>query len=309
VALRFDETLALREQRRERYGGWSVWHFFSHYKADGGKRKGQHRKKRDRKPLPGMMMHQDGSRHEWLAGQWRDPVVTVDDATRGVYSMFLVEEEGTASSFAGMREAIDSHGLPGGFHGDRHDWHTPEAGGKADKSNPTRFGRAMRQLNIRMIAACIHPRPPQTRGRSERRFKMLQDRLPKELALLRITNLEAANRFIQEEFLKRCNEEFRVAAREEGSAFVAWIGGDLADILRERHARTAGSDNCVKFEKRTPRLPMDKRRCHYVKARVEVHRYPDGRMAVFHGQRRLADYTVEGKEVKTAEETAAHRVA
>jgi hypothetical protein len=135
--------------------------FSSHYKAGGGKRnswvkkhlqagelvergkrKGQHRKERDRKPLPGMMIHQDGSRHEWLAGQWHDLIVTMDDATGEVYSMFLVEEEGTASSFAGMREVIDAHGLPSSFYSDRgsHYWHTPEAGGKVDKSNLTQFG-------------------------------------------------------------------------------------------------------------------------------------------------------------------------
>jgi hypothetical protein len=125
-------------------------------------------------------------------------------------------------------------------------------------------------------------------------------------ALAGITNLEA-NRFIREGFLPRYNEEFQVAAQEEGSAFVAWIGGDLADILCEHHERTVGSDNCVKFEKRILQLPMDKHRCHYVKAKVEVHRYPDGRMAVFHGPKKLADYTAEGKEVKSAEETT-HKV-
>jgi transposase InsO family protein len=196
-----DEVLALREQYRERYVGWNVKHFYGNYQSEGGKRgytwvkkqlrtgglvergkrKGGHRKKRDREPLPGMMIHQDGSRHGWLPGQWHDLIVTMDDATAEVYSMFLVEEEGTASSLAGMREVIESRGLPGSFYGDRgsHYWHTPQAGGKVDKSNPTQFGRAMRQLNIQMIAAYS----PQARGRSERQFKTLQDRLPKELAL------------------------------------------------------------------------------------------------------------------------------
>jgi hypothetical protein len=124
-----------------------------------------------------------------------------------VYSMFLVEEEGTALSFRGMREVIDTHGLPSSFYY----WHTPEAGGKVDKSNLAQFGRAMRQLDIRMIAAL----------RTAVQDKTLQDRLPKELALAGITNLEAANRFIQEDFLPRYNEEFQVVAQEEGSAFVA----------------------------------------------------------------------------------------
>lgn len=320
-----DEVLALQERYRERYGGWSARHFFSHNQSDGGKRsyswekkqlqagglvergkrKGPHRKKRDRKPLPGMMIPQDGSRHEWLPGQWHDLIVTLEDATGEVYSLFLVEEEGTASSLQGMREVIESHGLPSSFYSDRgsHDGHTPEAGGKVGKSNLTQFGQAMRQLNIRMIAAYS----PQARGRSERQFKTLQDRLPKELALRGITSLEAANRFLREEYLKRYNGEFQVAAQEEGSAFVAWIGGDLADILCERHERMVGSDNGVKFEKLSLQLPANKHRCHYVKAKVEVHRYPDGRLAVFHGPRKLADYTAEGKEVKATEETNAIR--
>ena len=179
-----DEVLALQERYRERYGGWDVRHFFGHYRSEGGqrsygwvkkqlragglvergKRKGTHRKKRDRKPLPGMMIHQDGSRHEWLAGQWHDLIVTMDDATGEVYSMFLVEEEGTASSFIGMREVIESRGVPSSFHSDRgsHDWTTPEAGGQVDKANPTQFGRAMRQMNIQRMAADS----PEARGRS-----------------------------------------------------------------------------------------------------------------------------------------------
>ncbi|MDR3351840.1 MAG: hypothetical protein LBO00_02250 [Zoogloeaceae bacterium] len=115
------------------------------------------------------------------------------------------------------------------------------------------------------------------------------------MALHGITEMEAANWFIREEYRKRYNEKFQVAAQEEGTAFVARVGGDLSDILCERHERTVGSDNCVKFEKRTLQIPADKHRCHDVKAKVEVHRYPDGRMAVFHGPRRLADDTAAGK--------------
>jgi hypothetical protein len=89
-----------------------------------------------------------------------------------------------------------------------------------------------------------------------------------------------------------------VAAQEEGSAFVPWMGGELSDILCERRERTVGADNCVKFEKRTLQIPADKHRCRYVKAKVEVHRYLDERMAIFHGSRKLADYTAAGKEVK-----------
>ena len=140
-----------------------------------------------------MMIHQDGSTHEWVAGQkWDLDIVTMDDATSEHYSMFFCEEEGTASSFRGVRDAIEARGLFSSFYSDRgsHYWHTPEAGGKVDKDNPTQFGRAMRHLGIEMIAAYS----PEARGRSERAFGTHQGRLPLELSAAGITDMEAANR-------------------------------------------------------------------------------------------------------------------
>ncbi|GHU29202.1 hypothetical protein AGMMS50256_13580 [Betaproteobacteria bacterium] len=284
-----DEVLKVQEQYRIRHQGWNARHFHSGYKQEGA-----HRKKRERRPLPGMLIHQDGSRHEWLAGQWHDLIVTMDDAMGEHDDMRLVEEEGTASSFPGMREVIETHGLPCAFYSDRgsHYWHTPEAGGKVDKKNLTRFGRAMKHLDIETIAACS----PEARGRSERAFATHQGRLPKELALLGITTLGAANRSLRETYLPRFNAGFAVPAREEASAFVPWIGGDtLADILCEHHERTVGADNCVRFEGRALQIPTDRHRCHDVKAKVQVHCYLDGRLAVFHGPGKLADYDKENK--------------
>ena len=106
------------------------------------------------------MIHQDGSTHEWVSGQKWDLIVTMDDAPNEHYSMFFVEEEGTASSFRGVREVIESRGLFASFYSDRgsHYWHTPEAGGKVDKINLTQFGQALQRLGIEMIAA-IRPKP------------------------------------------------------------------------------------------------------------------------------------------------------
>jgi hypothetical protein len=289
-----------------------VRHFHSWYARDGGtrsyswvkkclqeaglversKKKGVHRKKRERKPLPGMMIHQDGSRHEWIAGQWWDLIVTMDDATNEHYSMFLVEEEGTFSSFQGVIEVIRKRGLFCSFYSDRgsHYWTTPKAGGKVDHEHLTQFGRAMKQLEIDMIAAYS----PEARGRSERAFGTHQGRLPKELAAAGIMDIAGANRYIQEIYLPAFNAEFVVPAREEGSAFVPWLSNNLDDILCEQHERTVGSDNCVRFEKLSLQIPTDQYRCHYVKAKVRVHRYADGGLAVFHGPRRLASYTHAG---------------
>ncbi|MEO1767025.1 hypothetical protein V6E02_07360, partial [Thiobacter sp. AK1] len=155
-----------------------------------------------------------------------------DDATNEHYSMFFVEEEGTASSFLGVKEVIEARGLFASLYTDRgsHYWHTPEAGGKVDKHNLTQFGRAMRQLGIEMIPAYS----PEARGRSERMFRTHQDRLPKELAAAGITDMAAANRYLREVYLPAFNAEFLQPAQEEGSAFVPWIGGDLDDILCEQ---------------------------------------------------------------------------
>ena len=318
-----DEVLAVTDRYQRQHVGWNVRHFHSWYRRDGGgrsyswvkqrlqaaglvavgKAKGKHRRKRERKALPGMMLHQDGSRHEWVAGQQWDLIVTMDDATNEHYSMFLVAEEGTASSFRGVGEAIRAKGLFCSFYSDRgsHYWTTAEAGGTVDKANLTQFGRALQQLGIEMIAAYS----PEARGRSERAFATHQERLPKELAHAGITDLAAANRYIARRYRPAFNAEFAVPAREEGSAFVPWIGGPLDDILCEQVERTVGNDNCIRYENLFLQLPADRHRCHYVKAKVRVHEYPNGHLAVFHGPRRLAGYSADGKLLKTKEKCAA----
>jgi transposase len=307
-----DEVVRLVDSYCSRHQGWNAKHFYSWYKRDGGWRsytwvkkalqqeglvpkaakRGAHRKRRERSPLPGMLLHQDGSTHEWVPGQQWDLIVTMDDATNAHYSMFFVEEEGTQSSFRGVREVIEAHGLFCAFYSDRgsHYWHTPEAGGKVDKMNLTQFGRAMKQLGIDMIAAYS----PQARGRSERAFATHQGRLPKELALAGITDREAANRYLKEVYRPAFNAEFAMPPQEEGSAFVAFIGGSLDDLLCEQFERTVGKDNCVRFDGLVLQIPGDRHRCHYMKVKVRVHRYPDGSLAIFHGPRRLADYDAKG---------------
>ena len=318
-----DEVMALTEQYRRRHHGWNVKHFHSWYRRTGGTRsytwvkkrlqgaklvpkyekRGAHRKRRDRAALSGMMIHQDGSTHEWVIGQKWDLIVTMDDATSWHYSMFFVEQEGTVSSFRGVHDVITARGLFSSFYSDRgsHYWTTPEADGKVDKENLTQFGRAMKQLGIDMIAAYS----PEARGRSERAFGTHQGRLPQELGLAGITDMEAANRYLQEHYLPAFNAEFAVQATESGSAFVPWIGGSLDDILCEQYERTVGNDNCVRFEGLILQIPADRHRCHYVKARVRVNRYASGALAVFHGPRGLAYFTPEGRPITDALQQAA----
>ena len=310
-----DEVIALTEQYRTRHSGWNIKHFHGWYQRAGGsrsytwvkkrlqeaalvpkaKKRGAHRKRRERTALPGMMIHQDGSTHEWVIGQKWDLIVTMDDATNEHYSMFFVDEEGTSSSFRGVHDVIASRGLFSSFYSDRgsHYWHTPEAGGKVDKNNLTQFGHAMKRLGIEMIAAYS----PEARGRSERAFGTHQGRLPQELALAGITDMETANRYLQEVYRPAFNTEFSQSAPEEGSAFVPWIGGNLDDTLCEQYERTVSADNCVRFETLILQIPADRHRCHYIKVKVRVHRYVSGHLALFHGPRKLADYDEKGKVI------------
>ena len=237
-------------------------------------RRGAHRRqrRRPRRALPGMMLHQAGSTHEWVAGQWWDLIATMDDATNELYSSFFVEEEGTMSTFTALHEVIEAEGLFCSLYTARagHYWHTPEAGGKVDKDNPTQVGRALAQLGIELIAAYS----PEARGRSERMFGTPQKRLPQELRLAGITTMEAANRFLREDYLPRHNTRFARASDGEGSAFVP-LAGALEDILCVHDERIVQNDNTAHFKGRILQIPEDRQRHHYVKARVRVHEYPD----------------------------------
>jgi transposase len=316
-AVPVDEALQMVRLYESRYTGWTVKHFHERWHGEHGgtrsytwtknrlqaagqvaraPRRGAHRKKRPRKPLPGMLLHQDGSTHEWVPGcQW-DLIVTLDDATSELYSAFFVEEEGTMSSFRGLRDVIETKGLFSSLYTDRgsHYWYTEVAGGKVDKSRPTQVHRALQQLGITLIAAYS----PEARGRSERVFRTLQDRLPKELALAGITDLAAANRYLLTEFLSAYNRRFAVPATESGTAFVPWIGTNLADILCVQEDRVVANDNTVRYQGLSLQIPPDPHRFHYVKVTVRVHEYPDGTLAIFHGPRCLARYQSDGRVIE-----------
>jgi transposase len=316
-AVPIDEVLQMVTLYESRYTGWTVKHFHERWHAEHGgtrsytwtknrlqaagqvaraRRRGAHRKKRPRKPVPGMMLHQDGSRHEWVpGGQW-DLIVTLDDATNELYSAFFVEEEGTMSSFQGLRQVIEAKGLFSSLYTDRgsHYWLTEEAGGKVDKTRLTQVHRALQQLGITLIPAYS----PEARGRSERVFRTLQDRLPKELALAGITDRAAANRFLHDRFLPAYNRRFMVAAAEPGTAFVPWIGTSLADVLCVQEERIVANDNTVRYQGKSLQIPPNQHRFHYVKVTVRVHEYPDGTLAVFHGPRCLARYQADGRLIE-----------
>jgi transposase len=316
-----DEVIALNNLYQERYSGWNVKHFYRFYQQQHqGKRsynwvrntlqssglvkkesaKGKHRKRRARSPIPGMMIHQDGSSHEWIIGHRWDLIITLDDATNEHYSMFFVEQEGTQSSFQGVKETIMKKGLFCSFYSDRgsHYWTTPDVDGPVDKVNLTQFGRAMKQLGITMIPAYS----PQARGRCERMFRTHQERLPKELAIHGIQDMASANDYLKMFYMPAFNAEFGVAPIEQGSAFVECHSGVLLDdILCEQYERVVGHDNCVRFAGRILQIPADIHRCHYIKAKVRVHHYCDGRIGLFHGPRILGIYSPDGNLITNQE--------
>ena len=260
--------------------------------------------RRERAAWPGMRLPQDGSQHEWGAGQPWDLIVTMDDTTNAHYSMFFGEEEGTQSCFQGGREVLEAHGLFCSRSADRgrHYWQTPGAGGKVDKNNLTPFGRAMNQLGIELIPAYS----PEARGRSERAFRTHQDRLPKELAAAGLTTMAAANRYLQAVSWPAFNAEVPQPPREEGSAFVACPDrAALDDILCEPDARVVGKDNCVQFAGLVLQILADRHRYHSMQANVKVGRHTDGTLSLHHGPRRLASYDAQGQAMTDACSTAA----
>lgn len=305
------------ELYRTVYRGWNVKHFHEHgmreHKFSWGytwtktqlhaagvveraKRRGAHRRKRERKPCEGMMLHQDGSRHGWLEGQAPlDLIVTMDDATSTIYSALLVEEEGTASTFRGLLETFVAHGLPCALYTDRgsHYFYTDKAGEAVDKDRHTQVGRALDRLGVEHIPAYS----PEARGRSERMFGTLQDRLVKELKHAGITDIEAANCWIREVYLPRHNARFAKPATLPEEAFVAVDPELLRETLCLEEERVVGRDNTVAYQGLKLQLPESRMRAHYVKARVKVREYPDGGLAVLHGPRCLCRYDQAGRQV------------
>jgi transposase len=304
---------------RERYQGFTAKHFHEHLRHGHSfrwgytwtktflqgrgllakaPRRGAHRRKRPRRPMAGMMMHQDASRHGWLDGLGPlDLVVSLDDATSDICSAILVEEEGTLSSFMGLSETIAAKGLFCSLYTDRgsHYFHTPEAGGRVSRDVLTQVGRALAQLGIEHIAAYS----PQARGRSERMFRTLQDRLPKELKLAGITDIDAANRYLKDTYIAKHNARFAEAPAEAGSAFVPAAEDQWRDVLAVQEERIVAPDNTVAWNGRHLQIPAHPARAHFVRAKVRVHEYPNGELAIFHGPRCLVRWRCEGAEPTT----------
>src|SRR3954447_1177490 len=258
-----------------------------------GRKRGAHRKRRERRPLPGMLLHIDGSRHQWFQDErWYDLIVILDDATSEIYYAQLVEEESTATVMAGLREVIERKGVFCALYSDRgsHFWLTPKVGGKVDPHRLTQVGRALRELGIRMIPAYS----PQARGRSERSFGTWQGRLPQELRLAGCTTLDQANHFLRERYMAEFNRRFQVPAAEKGSAFVRCSARDLQRVFSLQFERTVNRDNTVSFFNRTLQIQPVRWRGTLAGCSVLAHQHLDGTLSLSYGPHCLGRYDASG---------------
>jgi transposase InsO family protein len=310
-----DEVETVRKLYREKYYDFNVQHFHEMLVARHGCRRGytwtkgvlqasglierapkrgQHRRKRERRAMTGMMMHLDGSTHRWFGpdGPQLDLLAVLDDANSEVYALHLVEQESTETCMAVLRETIEKKGIFAELYTDRgsHFCYTPEGSKKPSKTVKTQLGRAMEQIQVRLILA----HSPQARGRGERLWETIQGRLPQEFRLEGITTPEAGQRYIDAHFLGSLNELVRVTPADSASAFMPVVGVDLNRVFCIRQERTVDKDNTVKFENKSLQIPKNRVRATFSDCRVTVDRLPDGRMSIWYGQLLLGRYDAKG---------------
>jgi transposase len=258
-----------------------------------GRKRGVHRKRRERRPLPGMLLHLDGSRHRWFQDhRWHDLIAVLDDATNQIYYAQLVEEESTMTVLAALREVVSCQGAFCALYSDRgsHFWHTPKTGGPVDPDRLTQVGRALRDLGIQMIPAYS----PQARGRGERNFSTWQGRLPQELRLQGLDTLEDANRFLRDHYIAEFNRRFQVPARERGSAFVRRSSKDLDLIFALQYQRTVNQDNTVRVQNLHLQIEPVRWRATLAGCTVTVYQHLDRTFSLTYGPQRLGHYSEEG---------------
>jgi transposase len=261
-----------------------------------GRKRGVHRKRRPRRPLPGMLLHIDGSRHRWLGDErWHDLIVILDDASSEIYYAQLVEEESTPTVMAALREVIEHQGRFCALYSDRgsHFWLTPKAGEAVDHERVTQVGRALRELGVRMIPAYS----PQARGRSERNFGTWQGRLPQELRLRAITTVEAANRFLREAYIAEFNQRFRVNPAQSGSAFTVCRRRDLEQVFSLQFERTVNRDNTVSFQNLCLQIQPVRWRGTLAGCTVTVHQHLDATLSLRYGPHLVGRYQVSGESL------------
>jgi transposase len=258
----------------------------------------KHRRRRERKPVAGMMLHIDGSKHQWFGDErWHDLIVLLDDATSEIYYAQLVDEESTATVMAGIREVIEKKGVFCALYSDRasHFFQTPKAGEPVDRQALTQVGRALRELGIQLIPAYS----PQARGRSERSFRTWQGRLPQELRIRSISTPEEANRFLKRTYIGEFNRRFaRPAIEPDETAFVPSVRGDLDRVFSIQTERTVNRDNTVKYKNMTLQIEKQSWRGSLDGSRVTVYQHFNKTITIGFGPHQIGKYTADGESVK-----------
>ena len=258
-------------------------------------KRGAHRRKRPRRPLTGMMLHVDGSRHRWIPGldQYQDLIVIFDDATSEVYDVKLVDEESTVTVMAALKRVVETRGLFCSLYSDRgsHMAWTPKAGGLVDRQHPTQIARALGQLRIELILAYS----PQARGRCERLFGTWQGRLPQELRLRDITTVEAANEFLRHEWIALHNTSFSVKAEQTGTAFLPYTGTELEKIFSQQQERVVDNDNTVRYDNRCLQIPQQTFRFSLARCQVLVCEHLDTTISLQYGPHQLGHFDSQGR--------------
>ena len=252
-------------------------------------RRGTHRRRRARRPLPGMLLHIDASKHAWFQdGRYYDLITIMDDATNEIYYAQLVEEEGTRTLMPALRQVIEKRGLFCALYSDRasHFFVTPQAGGKVDPHRFTQLGRALQELGIQMIPAYS----PQARGRMERSYRTWQGRLPQELRIRRIQSVEPANAFLRQHYVAEFNRRFGVQAAQTGSAFVRTRRKDLDWVFSIQHERTVNQDNTIALDNRILQIEKSRWRNTLAGCSVTVYELLNGTLVVRFGPHQVARF-------------------
>ena len=260
------------------------------------RKRGPHRRRRPRRPMIGMLLHIDGSKHRWLNDdRWYDLIVILDDASSEIYYAQLVEEESTRTVMAGLREVIENRGLFCALYSDRgsHFFVTVKEAEKVDKHRLTQVGRAMKELGVQMIAAYS----PQARGRSERSFGTWQGRLPQELRLAGITTKEGANAFLRERYIGEFNAKFSVPAAAKGTAFRRTGRSDLDWIFSVQTERVVDKDNTVAIKGRTWQIDKTRFRNTLAGSTVTIHEHLDETVSIRFGPHVVGRYSSTGEKL------------
>ncbi len=263
------------------------------------KKRGQYRRRRERKPLPGMMLHLDGSLHHWFGssnGKQQTLLAILDDATSKCLWAKFFPTEGTLEVLEGLTEVVKKYGTFISLYVDRasHFVYTPKAGRPPDRSVKTQVELVLDELGIELIAAMS----PEARGRSERNWRTMQGRLPQELRRAGVKDYDAANQYLRRIFVPKFNRRFSVKPKQEETAFIPVVGVDIKRIFALRHERIVSNDNTISLNNRTLQLPKVRGVATLAKRKVEIREHLDGIVCVYLGRRLIKEFGAEKKQTK-----------